>query len=89
MRLKPHKTGELHITGLAYNMGTSSPAPPPTATTQPSLVAAVTVRGKMTLEAQGPRLNNSKAERASKMYGADRRLDLVIVPAMPKLEVSA
>ena len=40
-----------------------------------------------TLEVQGVRLNNTKEEKTSKMYGPDRRLDLVIVPNMPKLQV--
>ena len=40
-----------------------------------------------TLEVQGQRLNNTKEEKANKMYGPDRRLDVVIVPPMPKLEV--
>ena len=48
----------------------------------------VSVRGKVNLEVQGPRLNSSKEEKSAKMYGPDRRLDLLVTPAMPLLEVS-
>ena len=33
-------------------------------------------------------MNGSKEEKSAKMYGPDRRLDLLIVPAMPLLEVN-
>lgn len=129
LQLTPRQTGELHIVGLAYNLGTSSvtpaaasttttpgtttpgsttpgsqPAPPasqeasstnndssgdtPTgAGGKPSLASTIFVRGRVNLDVQGPRLNVSKAEKASKMYGPDRRLDIVIAPEMPRLEV--
>lgn len=54
---------------------------------KPSLASTIFVRGRVNLDVQGPRLNVSKAEKASKMYGPDRRLDIVIAPEMPRLEV--
>ena len=45
------------------------------------------MRGKQRLEVQGPRLNSKKEEMAQKVYGPDRRLDLVIQQEMPLLQV--
>ncbi|XP_022096139.1 trafficking protein particle complex subunit 8-like isoform X2 [Acanthaster planci] len=46
----------------------------------------ITVQGGQELDIQGPRLNSTKVERCSIMYGPDRRLDPVVVPPMPLLE---
>lgn len=45
------------------------------------------VRGQQNLEIQGPRLNVTKEEKTSVRYGSDRRLDPIITPPMPLLEV--
>ena len=96
LSLTAHATGELHVTGVVFNLGTSL-----TAAVQPvvssgsiltnavgsSAVSGMTVRGKLVLEVQGPRLAETKEERSSKVYGPDRRLDIVIAPAMPQLQV--
>ena len=90
LSLTPLKTGELHIVGLSYNLATN-PANHQNAnlpTIQPNSIASLCVRGKQPLEVQGPRLNATKAEKTSKTYGPDRRLDLVVAPQMPLLEVS-
>nr|XP_014348794.1 PREDICTED: trafficking protein particle complex subunit 8 [Latimeria chalumnae] len=47
----------------------------------------MSVRGRQDLEIQGPRLNNTKEEKTSVQYGADHRLDPIITPSMPLLEV--
>ena len=94
LSLKAQQTGELHITGLAYQLGTctanqqNSLPMSGISSMKPSFVSGITVLGKVNLEVQGPRLNGKKEEKAGKMYGPDRRLDLVIVPGMPLLEVS-
>ena len=54
-----------------------------------SYVSTVHVRGKQRLEVQGPRLNSKKEEMAQKLYGPDRRLDLVIQQEMPLLQVQS
>uniref|UniRef100_A0A2C9KGG6 TPPC8 first Ig-like domain-containing protein n=1 Tax=Biomphalaria glabrata TaxID=6526 RepID=A0A2C9KGG6_BIOGL len=54
---------------------------------KPSYVSSVVVRGKQKLEPQGQRLNGTKEERTQKLYGPDRRLDLVVQEEMPSLEV--
>ncbi|XP_033625745.1 trafficking protein particle complex subunit 8-like [Asterias rubens] len=50
-------------------------------------VGVISVQGGQDLDIQGPRLNGTKVERCSVMYGPDRRLDPVVVPPMPLLEV--
>lgn len=47
----------------------------------------ICVRGQQNLEIQGPRLNITKEEKTSVTYGSDRRLDPIITPPMPLLEV--
>ena len=108
LSVTPRHTGELHITGVAYNLGTGSPAstpiPAPPSNINSvlpdnnpraaggeggsSLLQSILVRGKVILEVQGPRLNASKEEKTGKMYGPDRRLDLLVVPHMPQLKVT-
>lgn len=78
--------------GLAYNLGTTSLAqnsslPQEAGQNKPSYVNSVLVRGKQKLEPQGPRLNGTKEERTQKLYGPDRRLDLIVQEEMPILEV--
>ena len=90
--------GDLRIVGLTYNLGSASttfmapsqgPGGPLGGTVAPkaSYVSTVHVRGKQRLEVQGPRLNSKKEEMAYKVYGPDRRLDLVIQQEMPLLQV--
>ncbi|KAI8746612.1 trafficking protein particle complex subunit 8 [Biomphalaria glabrata] len=97
LTLTPRQPGQLRIVGLAYNLGTSSMAQNSSlqqdasqgAANQhkPSYVSSVVVRGKQKLEPQGQRLNGTKEERTQKLYGPDRRLDLVVQEEMPSLEV--
>lgn len=47
----------------------------------------ISVRGRQDLEIQGPRLNMTKEEKTSVQHGSDRRLEPVITPPMPLLEV--
>ncbi|XP_066575699.1 trafficking protein particle complex subunit 8 isoform X2 [Amia ocellicauda] len=95
LKLFPHQTGELHILGVVYNLGT---IPSPNMVdgidsfagiqTEGNLTSnGMSVRGRQDLEIQGPRLNNTKEEKTSVKHGPDRRLDPVITPPMPLLEV--
>ncbi|NP_001085189.1 uncharacterized protein LOC432274 [Xenopus laevis] len=94
LKLFPNQTGELHILGVVYNLSTvqSSTGVDGLATTN-SLSAGkfisngMSVRGRQELEIQGPRLNGTKEEKTSIQYGPDRRLDPIIAPQMPLLEV--
>ncbi|CAL1544174.1 unnamed protein product [Lymnaea stagnalis] len=97
LTLTPRQPGQLRIVGIAYNLGTSSLAQNSSlqqeagqsanSQSKPSYVNSVLVRGKQKLEPQGPRLNSNKEERTQKLYGPDRRLDLVVQEEMPSLEV--
>ena len=54
---------------------------------KPSYASSISVLGQLTLDVQGPRLNTTKEEKTGKVYGPDRRLDLIVAPPMPKLQV--
>ncbi|XP_048363684.1 trafficking protein particle complex subunit 8 isoform X5 [Sphaerodactylus townsendi] len=94
LKLFPHQTGELHILGVVYNLGTIQGT-----TVLDGIDSSVgfqtgkyipngtSVRGRQDLEIQGPRLNNTKEEKTSTKYGPDRRLDPIIAEEMPLLEV--
>ncbi|XP_019402994.1 PREDICTED: trafficking protein particle complex subunit 8 isoform X3 [Crocodylus porosus] len=94
LKLFPHQTGELHILGVVYNLGTIQGSTaldgldPSTGMQTGKLVSnGLSVRGRQDLEIQGPRLNNTKEEKTSIKYGPDRRLDPIITEEMPLLEV--
>uniref|UniRef100_A0A673N8J9 Trafficking protein particle complex subunit 8-like n=1 Tax=Sinocyclocheilus rhinocerous TaxID=307959 RepID=A0A673N8J9_9TELE len=80
LKLLPHKTGELHVLGVVYNLGTGE--------VDNSEGDLMCVRGQQNLEIQGPRLNMTKEEKTSVTYGPDHRLDPIITPLMPLLEVA-
>ncbi|XP_030627533.1 trafficking protein particle complex subunit 8 isoform X2 [Chanos chanos] len=81
LKLLPHQTGELHVLGVVYNLGTGDGT---SSTVEGELLS---VRGRQDLEIQGPRLNMTKEEKTSVRHGPDRRLDPIITPPMPLLEV--
>uniref|UniRef100_A0A671LGC4 Trafficking protein particle complex 8 n=1 Tax=Sinocyclocheilus anshuiensis TaxID=1608454 RepID=A0A671LGC4_9TELE len=83
LKLLPHKTGELHVLGVVYNLGTGE-----VDNSEGSLAEGLMcVRGQQNLEIQGSRLNMTKEEKTSVTYGPDHRLDPIIAPPMPLLEV--
>uniref|UniRef100_A0A8C9U8G6 Trafficking protein particle complex subunit 8 n=1 Tax=Scleropages formosus TaxID=113540 RepID=A0A8C9U8G6_SCLFO len=88
LKLLPHQTGELHIRGVVYNLG-AAPSPGDDGTKVEGIVFSdgMFVRGRQDLEIQGPRLNSTKEEKTSVRHGPDRRLDPIITPPMPLLEV--
>lgn len=47
----------------------------------------MTVRGRQDLKIQGPRLNLTKEDKMQVRHGTDRRLDPIITPLMPLMEV--
>uniref|UniRef100_A0A8C0GT58 Trafficking protein particle complex subunit 8 n=1 Tax=Chelonoidis abingdonii TaxID=106734 RepID=A0A8C0GT58_CHEAB len=94
LKLFPHQTGELHILGVVYNLGTIQGTVmidgiDPSIGLQAGkfVYNGMSVRGRQDLEIQGPRLNNTKEEKTSIKYGPDRRLDPIITEEMPLLEV--
>ncbi|GAA6076315.1 trafficking protein particle complex subunit 8 isoform X1, partial [Tachysurus ichikawai] len=82
LKLLPHKTGELHVLGVVYNLGTGEEDNPDEAASR-----LMCVRGRQDLEIRGPRLNVTKEEKTSVRHGSDRRLEPIINPPMPLLEV--
>ncbi|KAM8967666.1 trafficking protein particle complex subunit 8 isoform 2-T2 [Pelodytes ibericus] len=91
LKLFPFQSGELHILGIVYNLsttGTMDGVPPVGSLPAGKFISnGVSVRGRQDLEIQGPRLNSTKEEKTSIQYGPDRRLDPIIAPQMPLLEV--
>ncbi|XP_030069726.1 trafficking protein particle complex subunit 8 isoform X2 [Microcaecilia unicolor] len=94
LKLFPHQTGQLHILGVVYNLGTVQNATTLDGVGSNTGLQAgkcssngMSVRGRQDLEIQGPRLNNTKEEKTSIQYGPDRRLDPIISSQMPLLEV--
>ncbi|CAN0158456.1 unnamed protein product [Lampetra planeri] len=90
LRLLPKQTGELHILGLVYSLSTLpsaavDPKDPMSAVKVPG--NGMVVRGRQDLEVQGPRLNGTLAEKTTVQYGPDRRLDPLVTPPMPLLQV--
>ncbi|XP_071092381.1 trafficking protein particle complex subunit 8-like isoform X2 [Haliotis cracherodii] len=73
---------------LPGDMPSSTASPSILGSQKPTFISSVYVRGKQKLEVQGPRLNASKDDKTSKLYGPDRRLDLTVHEEMPILEVS-
>ncbi len=45
------------------------------------------VRGRQDLKIQGPRLNQTKEDKMMVRHGADQRLNPIITPPMPLMEV--
>ncbi|XP_027035371.2 trafficking protein particle complex subunit 8 isoform X1 [Tachysurus fulvidraco] len=82
LKLLPHKTGELHVLGVVYNLGTGEED-----NTGEAASRLMFVRGRQDLEIRGPRLNVTKEEKTSVRHGSDRRLEPIITPPMPLLEV--
>nr|XP_015195016.1 PREDICTED: trafficking protein particle complex subunit 8 isoform X1 [Lepisosteus oculatus] len=92
LKLFPHQTGELHILGVVYNLGTVPAADGTDVFSGVQMEgnlgsAGMSVRGQQALEIQGPRLNSTKEEKTSVKHGPDRRLDPIVAPPMPLLEV--
>ena len=85
--LVPRHRGELHIHSLAFRLASAANSLLPDSVADRSATAPTTIAGFVTLEVQGPRLNNTKAERTGLFYAPDRRLSPLITDPLPKLEV--
>ncbi|XP_077439966.1 trafficking protein particle complex subunit 8 isoform X3 [Vanacampus margaritifer] len=86
LRLLPHRTGCLSITGVIYDLAAASSSE---ASDHDGLQKAetVVVSGKQDLKIRGPRLNHTKEDKMFVRYGPERRLEPVITPPMPLMEV--
>uniref|UniRef100_A0A8D0A782 Trafficking protein particle complex subunit 8 n=1 Tax=Sander lucioperca TaxID=283035 RepID=A0A8D0A782_SANLU len=84
LRLLPHATGQLHIVGVVYDLAAAvdvllSPGQ--------QMLDLMVVRGRQDLKIRGPRLNQTKEDKMLIRHGLDLRLDPIITPPMPLMEV--
>uniref|UniRef100_A0AAY4CUL5 Trafficking protein particle complex 8 n=1 Tax=Denticeps clupeoides TaxID=299321 RepID=A0AAY4CUL5_9TELE len=86
LKLLPHQTGELRVLGVVYNLGTADMT---NGSAEGLQAADLWVRGRQDVELQGARLNQTKEDKTSVKYGPDHRLDPIITPPMPLLEVAS
>ncbi|XP_040926107.1 trafficking protein particle complex subunit 8 isoform X2 [Betta splendens] len=86
IRLLPHRTGQLNIVGVAYHLAAAFPGE--MAQSEGNQVTdLIRVCGRQDFKIQGPRLNQTKEDKISVRHGPDRRLDPIITPPMPLIEV--
>uniref|UniRef100_A0AAX7V4W5 Trafficking protein particle complex 8 n=1 Tax=Astatotilapia calliptera TaxID=8154 RepID=A0AAX7V4W5_ASTCA len=78
LKLLPHRTGQLNIVGVVYNLAAGSSG---------EMASNLMVRGKQDLNILGPRLNLTKEDKMSVRHGPDRRLNPIITAPMPLMEV--
>lgn len=86
LRLLPHRTGNLNVVGVVYNLAAASSGETAPTEGQQKLELLV-VRGQQDLKIQGPRLNQTKEDKMMVRHGPDRRLEPIITPPMPLMEV--
>lgn len=84
LRLLPHRTGQLNIVGVVYNLA-AAPSGDHTEGKQTGL--DMVVYGRQDLKIQGPRLNQTKEDKMVVRHGSDQRLNPIITPPMPLMEV--
>jgi hypothetical protein len=70
--------GELDILGVAYYIRAQFPQ---------SEATDYSIRGKQYFSVRGPRLNATKDQKTSVKYAKDFRLQVMVSPPMPKLDV--
>ncbi|XP_042370260.1 trafficking protein particle complex subunit 8 isoform X3 [Plectropomus leopardus] len=87
LRLLPHRTGQLNIVGAVYNLAAASSGETAPGTEGQQTLDLMVVRGKQDLKIRGPRLNQTKEDKMVIRHGLDRRLDPIITPPMPLMEV--
>ncbi|XP_040896043.1 trafficking protein particle complex subunit 8 isoform X2 [Toxotes jaculatrix] len=87
LRLLPHRTGQLNIVGVVYNLAEASSGEMAPSTDGQQMRDMIVVRGRQDLKIQGPRLNQTKEDKMLVRHGPDRRLDPIIIPSMPLMEV--
>uniref|UniRef100_A0A7N6B0E5 Trafficking protein particle complex 8 n=1 Tax=Anabas testudineus TaxID=64144 RepID=A0A7N6B0E5_ANATE len=89
LQLLPHRTGQLNIVGVVYYLAAASSGEIVnflTSTGQQKMDTMM-VYGRQDLKIQGPRLNQTKEDKMSVQHGPDRRLNPIITPPMPLMEV--
>uniref|UniRef100_A0A7N8WN28 Trafficking protein particle complex 8 n=1 Tax=Mastacembelus armatus TaxID=205130 RepID=A0A7N8WN28_9TELE len=88
LRLLPHRTGQLNIVGVVYNLAGPLPGDMDFILfIGQQMMDMMVVHGKQDLRIQGPRLNQTKEDKMLIRHGPDRRLEPIITPPMPLMEV--
>ncbi|XP_041791493.1 trafficking protein particle complex subunit 8 [Chelmon rostratus] len=87
LRLLPHRTGQLNIVGVVYNLAAGSSGEMAPSTEGQQTLDLMVVRGRQDLKIRGPRLNQTKEDKMLVRHGPDQRLDPIITPPMPLMEV--
>ncbi|KAK9519979.1 hypothetical protein VZT92_022668 [Zoarces viviparus] len=87
LRLLPHRTGQLNIVGVVYNLAAASSGEMAPSSEDQQALDVMVVRGRQDLKIQGPRLNQTKEDKMLVRHGLDRRLNPIITPPMPLMEV--
>lgn len=87
LRLLPHRTGQLNIVGVVYNLSAASSGEMAPSSEDQQALDVMVVRGRQDLKIQGPRLNQTKEDKMLVRHGLDRRLNPIITPPMPLMEV--
>ncbi|KAM4739693.1 trafficking protein particle complex subunit 8 [Anableps anableps] len=87
LKLLPHRTGQLNIVGVIYNLTSSHFGETSSNTEGQQMLDSMIIRGRQDLKIQGPRLNLTKEDKMQVRHGMDRRLEPIITPPMPLMEV--
>uniref|UniRef100_A0A671Y126 Trafficking protein particle complex subunit 8 n=1 Tax=Sparus aurata TaxID=8175 RepID=A0A671Y126_SPAAU len=80
LRLLPHRTGQLNVVGVVYNLAASSSG-------EMATFDVMVVHGKQDLMIQGPRLNQTKEDKMTVRHGHDQRLNFIVTSPMPLMEI--
>ncbi|MEQ2219875.1 hypothetical protein XENOCAPTIV_026599 [Xenoophorus captivus] len=84
----PHRTGQLNIVGVIYNLTSSQFGETSSNADGQQMLDSMIIRGRQDLKIQGPRLNLTKEDKMMLRHGTDRRLEPIITPPMPLMEVT-
>ncbi|KAM9383796.1 trafficking protein particle complex subunit 8 isoform 4-T4 [Pholidichthys leucotaenia] len=87
LRLLPHRTGQLNIVGVVYNLSAAPTGKSAETEAGQQDLDVLVVWGKQDLKIRGPRLNLTKEDKMVVRHGPDRRLEPIITPPMPLMEV--
>lgn len=81
LSLRPNRPGYLTILGITYRLNILAP------NLSDSSNWPVGIQGKTLFHVKGLRLNSNRKERLNVMYGADKRLEIQVVPEAPLLQI--
>ncbi|XP_074524565.1 trafficking protein particle complex subunit 8 isoform X2 [Halichoeres trimaculatus] len=87
LRLLPHRTGQLNIVGVVYDLATALSGEKAPGTEGQQTLDLIVVRGRQDLKIRGLRLNQTKEDKMLVRHGPDHRLDPIITPPMPLMEI--